>query len=480
LSGSADHQAEAPGGARDDARLDELFVRYWDDALTPDEADELAARLVADPRARELFLLYSQQAVMVAELPAFAPPARTTHPLDGTATRAEPSTADTLASFGLPTPAAKPRRRLTRRGALGLIGGGLAAALMVGISGRLLREGNRPGTGIRVRDVRGDVTVRDALGRIVPAGQTLPIGATVSTSGLGSSVILSYPDGTGITVAGDSVVTIPDGSHVLLNQGVVSALVPPQDLGTEALSLLTPQVTLAGLSGVLLTLGQGSRATELEVHEGLVSALRPSGEPMAVVRQGETLTVGSDGDHRKRPTPAVPDQFAWNLNEPLPEDWHVGRREATPEGPVVVPASWPDPYWRYTRMYQIRSNKQWTRGFFRLQSDSEIRVRYRVRQAGAGQVCFCVRTPSSTCPYTGMLEWNGTFGEQKLGEKKVGEWDWLTVKAGAMLDNKERPNFGEPWVGFLIIFNTYKDNLGLEVAEFRVSRPGAVCPVIDQ
>jgi hypothetical protein len=41
-----------------------------------------------------------------------------------------------------------------------------------------------------------------------------------------------------------------------------------------------------------------------------------------------------------------------------------------------------------------------------------------------------------------------------------------------MLNNKEAPTFSAPWVGFLLIFNTYAEDIGLRVADFRVSRPG--------
>ena len=37
-----------------------------------------------------------------------------------------------------------------------------------------------------------------------------------------------------------------------------------------------------------------------------------------------------------------------------------------------------------------------------------------------------------------------------------------------MLANNHTPKFGAPWVPFLIIFNTYKEDLGLKIAEFLV------------
>ena len=71
-----------------------------------------------------------------------------------------------------------------------------------------------------------------------------------------------------------------------------------------------------------------------------------------------------------------------------------------------------------------------------------------------------------------MLEWNGTFAAAPPGE-----WRWLEVRAEDMLrpPNRHAPRFGAPWVGFLVILNTYTADLGLKVAEFRVApagRPG--------
>jgi hypothetical protein len=454
-----------------DHRLDELFVRYWDNALTPAEADELATLLAADPRAMELFQLYCVQAVTVAELPVFGPPA--VDPRTGNETEvaraAKTEVSTTVPAVMLDTaPGSRGSARgWSRRGLLGVLGGGLAAAITVGLLGRYGRNPKTADTAVRIRDLRGSVTIQDAAGRSVPPTRPLPAGAWVSTYGLGSSVVLAYPDGTGVTLTGETVVSVPGDSRVRVYQGAVSAAVPPQAAGAEPFTVLTPQVILAGLSGVLVTLGERPQETEVAVHRGLVSAQRPNGEPMAVVRPGETLTVGPDGEHRKCRTPVVPEEFAWDLNAPLPDSWWVGRRETTAEGPVVVPESWPDPYWRNTRMYQIRSNGEWTRGFFRMAPDSLVRVRYRVEREGLGQFCLCVRTDNSACPDTGVLEWNGTYGAPK-----VGEWQWLEVRAADMLDNKNAPKFGDPWIGFLVIFNTYVTNLGLEVAEFRVSRPG--------
>jgi len=161
-----------------------------------------------------------------------------------------------------------------------------------------------------------------------------------------------------------------------------------------------------------------------------------------------------------------PDRFAWDLTHPLPRGWQVGTREEGPAGPVVRPAFYFDPYHR-ARMSQIRSDHDWTRGFFRLLPTSVVRVRYRVDRPGPSQLCICVRTGRSRVPDTGVLEVNGAFEGARPGE-----WQVLDVRAADMLDNKCAPAFGPPWVGFLVIFNTYETDLGLCVGGFEVIPPG--------
>ena len=130
---------------------------------------------------------------------------------------------------------------------------------------------------------------------------------------------------------------------------------------------------------------------------------------------------------------------------------------------MVRPVLWFDPF-HQAPMFQIRSDHQWARGFVRMRPDSAFRVRYRVDRAGPGQLAVCARTDNPSRSDTGMLEWNGVFVPGRPGD-----WQVLEVKAGDMRDNRHAPRFGPPWVPFLMIFNTYKEDLGLAVADLRVA-----------
>jgi hypothetical protein len=119
-------------------------------------------------------------------------------------------------------------------------------------------------------------------------------------------------------------------------------------------------------------------------------------------------------------------------------------------------------------MCQIRSDHQWARGFFRLYPDSIIRVRYWVDRPGSSQVVICVRTISHSDSATGVIECNGAFSHARPEA-----WQVLEVKVSDMLDNIHSPKFGAPWVGFLVVFNTFRSDIGLKVAEFEVIGPPA-------
>jgi ferric-dicitrate binding protein FerR (iron transport regulator) len=438
-----------------------LFVRYWDNALCSSEADELARLLAGDSAARAWFQLLTMQAVASAELPAVALPALL-----------EEHEQPARESSSLSRLTSNESRGWSRRRILAAIGGGLAAGIGTFALGRWLWNdpvGKSDQTmPVRLVGVQGTVTVRSADGCALSPGETLPTGATVSTQGIGSNAILAYPDGSTVSLLNDSAITLHEsGRLLLLHQGMASAELRPR-VNDERLTLSTNLLTLSRVNDTSVTVGQARRSTEIEVHHGSVSVSAPTGEPMTVVREGELLTVGANGVRTQQPIPATPEEFSWNLANPLPEGWTVGRREVAAGVPVVRCEPWPDPYYNHTVMHQIRSDNQWGRGLFRLAEDSTIHVRYHAGlDAPRGQVCFCVRTSQSRCSETGMLEYNGGYKASADGE-----WQWLHIPVGAMLANKHTPSFGAPWIGFLVIFNTFEMDVSLEVAEFRVSRPG--------
>jgi hypothetical protein len=417
-----------------DPRLTDLFVRYWDNSLSPAECDELAARLAADSVAREEFRLLSLQAVAAAE-----------------AGRVDLSA---------------PRRKLSRRQLLGLAGGGVAAGVAAVIFGR--QSGSHTAAPVQLTAAAGDVRVRTSAGESVAAIGNMPADSVVSTIGPNSSAVLRFADGSDITVSGESVVTVGErGRNLRLLRGTATATVVAADLGSESITLTTNEAICSRLGGAVLTLSRNLHATEIAVKTGRAAVADSTGDPLDVVHSGEYLTVRADGQHRKQSVEPVSEQCHLDPAKPLPQGWNVGRIE-TPVGgpPAFVPVLWFDPY-HNAPMYQIRSDHRWHKGFARLHPDSRFVVKYWVDKPGPGQLVAIVRTNDVAAPDTGVVERNGAFEKARPGE-----WNVLDVRVGDMLNNKHAPKFGAPWVAFLIIFNTYKDDLGLRVAELRVVPPG--------
>ncbi len=429
-----------------EAPIEHLFVRYWDNALSDAEAADLDRRLASDPVDREWFRLLTMHAVAAGELTAV--------------NRAQ----------AVPGPCSAPAEQkvplVSRRRTMQYAGMGVAAAMLAGVGAVVGRRFDKQPS-IRLTAARGIVKVLHADGTTAAPNGMVPPGGMVTTHGIDSSAVIAYEDGSRVSLTGDSALTVAnDGRWLLLRRGNAMADVRPQPPDVVPFVMATSAATLIGLSSTVATLDHADQGdTEISVVHGLVSVATPTGEPLAVVKEGELLTVSADGNHKKQKVPQVPDTFAWDLSRPLPSGWHVGYREVMPTGPVVRPKFWFDPYHR-ARMCQIRSNKDWTRGFFRLYSDSKIRVRYWVDRAGPSQLCICVRTGRSRSSESGVVQCDGAFAEARPRA-----WQTLEVRAGDMLDNMHTPAFAPPWVGFLVIFNTYQEDINLKIAEFQVSRP---------
>ena len=423
-------------------RMEELFLRYWDNSLTSAEATELDRWLADDPAVRDQFNELVMQTVAICEFHAVSRPG----------------------------PArARGERWWSRRQVLSWSGlaAGVAASVVFGLRQWGGEPTPTPDHSVTLASASGAVRVGMGPGQPARSGQNLLPGETVTTEGPNSSARLTYADGSVIVLTGDTVMTVSDrGRGLVLERGTATADIRFQPSTAEPISLATVYLTLPRLSGVVMTLGQVLKASEVEVHQGRVTVSAPSGDRLADVLRGELMTVAADGEHHKKPIPTTPEAFAWDLTRPLPDGWHVGHREITTEGPLVRPEFWFDPYHQAV-MSQIRSNHQWARGFFQLSPESVVRVRYRVERPGPSQVCFCVRSAMPGSSETGMLECNKAFVDALPRE-----WRWLEVRAADMLDNPHAPKFGPPWVGFLVIFNTYREDLGLSVAEFQITRPG--------
>ena len=334
--------------------LDGLFVRYWENDLS--EADAAEFEFSSSDRGpcmpREEFQLFCLQAVVASELPLAV------------------EAAETPQNFQQPEQN-MPGARWSRRRLLRYIGGSAAAIAIAGVFGRQRWVTQSEAvTGVRISELKGQVTLRMPSGQSIRPSGDIPAGSTLAIIGPISSAVLSCQDGTEVSFTGDTdVAVMSGGSRLVLLRGTATADIPAHRVGPDSMILQTAHASLARLSDVLLTMARTQRGTEVGVQNGVVAVDSPNGRSLGFVRAGEILTVRADGDRSKQLKPTTPDNFAWDLGRPLPSGWNVGQREETADGPVVVPEFWLDPYYQ-VEMCQIRSDQQWARGFFALYPDS--------------------------------------------------------------------------------------------------------------
>ena len=218
-----------------------------------------------------------------------------------------------------------------------------------------------------------------------------------------------------------------------------------------------------------MTLGERMRATEVGVHQGPVTATRPTGEPLAVVQR-----------RRIADRPARRATTRRNRSRGHPEEYRVGPdaspcpRGGSSANPTPRrkdcrssrPESWPDPY--YQQHGDVPDSVQQAsglRGFFRLTRGLVDSSPVPGREPGEGQVCFCVRTTESRSPQTRGC-WNGTAASATTAGSGGG---WSSGRGHARC-RTSTPRSSAPVGRVPGHLQHVRSDLGLEVAEFRVTR----------
>ena len=205
----------------------------------------------------------------------------------------------------------QPAMAWSRRKVLRYLGGGAAALGFAAILGRRQWEASQDVvTGVRVSRQRGQVLLKTASGRSGHLRADIQSGSTLATIGTFSSAVVSCPDGTEVSLTGDSEVALPGrGTRFVLLQGTATANVPSRRVDSQSMIIQTAQASLARLSDVLLTLARTQRGTEVGVQNGVAAVDSPTGQSWGVVRAGEILTVRAE----RRPQQAVDPRYSGQL-----------------------------------------------------------------------------------------------------------------------------------------------------------------------
>lgn len=253
-----------------------------------------------------------------------------------------------------------------------------------------------------LEQITGDVRLFAASGeaRSVAADAPLRAGDTVRTRGSESSTIVAYPDGTRLTLLGNTSVTYGDGrtKSLVVHEGTLAASVSRQPSQLPML-IATPLAHIEVLGTRFFVEALAGR-TDLSVSEGRVRLVR--------IRDGESVEV-PDGKHavvteqcKLVVQDLPPHTAAWeaDFEGGLPEGWVSGEHvtEGLPAGSrggvKTAPFEHPDGAIDYT----IVTNDEWLSGLFTIEAKSHLHFTFKLRRTHWFNVLLVTRTSDPRDP----------------------------------------------------------------------------------
>jgi hypothetical protein len=292
------------------------------------------------------------------------------------------------------------RRRWRSRGRTAGAVAALAAVAAIALF-LLRREGAEAGVVGSLGQVTGDVRITAADGTVRAIGSgsamsSVKTGDTVRTYGAENSTVMTYPDGTRLTLVGDTSVTFGDthSKSVVVHQGTLGASVEPQP--SEAPMLLaTPSARLQVL-GTRFLVGAAAGRTDLSVTEGLVRLFRLRDGASVDVADGERAVVTERRPLVVEEIPELAPTWEIDFEDGLPEGWHVGQSvsEGLPQGSrgAVTAARIEDsedgPQWG------VISGDAWVGGLFLIGERTHLHFTFKKRGPGGWINVFLITRTS--------------------------------------------------------------------------------------
>ncbi|MBA4067043.1 MAG: hypothetical protein C0501_25710 [Isosphaera sp.] len=440
-----------------------LVVRYFDGDLDKTETAELNALLRADPECRRLFAEYGTRSCLVRE---------TVDP-----ERQQPGLppAELPCSLAAPSAPTGPRRKrsLLVAGAAGLLA--VAATLAFGFwPPPHVPEEIRVAVVGAVEPGSGDVRVisPDGQVRVVAARTEIRAGDTVRTGPLHGSAAVVYPDGTRLTLVGDTAVTCSgtDRKSVVVHQGTVGASVRPQPEGSPMV-LATPAARVE-VRGTEFYCQASPDHTDVSVTRGSVRVVRTSDGKAVEVPEGKRVLAEAQANLAVEDIPRLLDTWELDFEQGLPANLHRGRfvAEGLPRGSKGGVAAV-----RATRrgeegLFEIASPEMWQRGLFAFHPDSHLHVTYKMDRPDWVNVFICARSAGPNGSHVG----NYLFRDPGLyTPPRPGRWQTVSIPLAKLRRAGTTSNAapGSDEVPYLVIFSSQGDR-GLVLDRVWVTRGG--------
>lgn len=312
------------------------------------------------------------------------------------------------------------------------------------------------------------VTDRGTVTHGVKQGAEIRTGDTIRTPGTSSSAVLTYPDGTRLSLAGNTSLTFSGSTQkrMLLHSGTLSASVVPQ-LPEKPMVVATPQDEVQVL-GTVFSLEVAEGETKLSVRSGRVKLTR--------LRDGKSLEVStgqralsSAAQLALAKIPVTADAWSEDFEQGLPEDWGVGKFEGvnllagssgavravpdatTPGGPV-----------------SITTQSRWTDGLFAVHDDTHLHITLKMQSPGWFNILLLTRTADGDPP---TFAGNYIF-DRPVWFGKPGAWGTVSIPLSEFRPLPPAPAGFKNAVPFQVLLSSPDKDRGLVVDRIWITRGG--------
>lgn len=427
-------------------RNDELIALYLDDDLTEDQAVELKAWLSADAANLRKFVIATAREEQLRS------------------TLVSIETLDAATERQTVEPELSAKNGHTRA----ILRWSLAASLLAAIVWFAVPRPESRAL-LTLTMTSGPVSLRDGDGRTIQLNSGVAFATgTLLVEGEGARAELSYTDGSTLSLAGGTELTLVSGNRkqLVLRRGAILARVSPQPTG-QSMTVRTPMAE-AMVLGTSFGMHAAEKETLLRVDGGTVKLRRLSDDQTTTVTVNEQLRTGPTDDRPwlAEPIAALPPGWraAPDTNDSLTwlGQWSAGGTlRATPRTIFLKTTGTDETHFHAGAMNSLP-------GVVRLEADSAVRIRYRIKRPLNLGLFIC--THATSWDFTGNFQ---AYVEERKTPPDSEGWRTTTVPLGSFTSMGSspmpiRPGCIASTIYATIYATTFSDDVGLEVAELEV------------
>ena len=449
-----------------------LMEAYCNDTLSPSDLEQLEELLLTDPNARRTFRKYlgvdsalrdfgdSAAASWLHGSSDVAITRSNSHkPLVGSLQPVHPALRSLTTVFDA-------WRFVPRRWTLSIV----AALTLVGLATAMTVFYKRSGAmeNGTLDQVTGDVRVLPADGqaRLVGSNTSVGQGDTVRTKGSESSAVVSYTDGTRLTLVGNTSMTC--GDCFVIHHGTLAASIMPQPRD-KPLLLATPSAKLQVL-GTRFQIDADEKRTTLSVRQGRVRVIRIQDGTEVEVASGKCATIAEQSQLQVKDIPELSPEWEEDFEVGLPADWKLGEwvTEGLMAGSRGAVRATADEAEHGQRTFSIRSHEAWLQGLFTVHKDSHLHVTLKMDRPNWINVFLVTRTSDPHDP-----RFSGNYLFDQFPSVEPGRWQTLTFPLGAFKRLHRNAKPLEESVPFQLIFTSTMPDRGLVIDRIWVTPTGS-------